>query len=99
LAKPRTNFYSDKRLASEDTLLAVEVSDSTLSFDRKRKMPLYAAAGVPELWILNLRNDVILVFRDPGKATYSTELTFARGQSLSVSAFPEVTFGVDELLV
>jgi Uma2 family endonuclease len=80
-------------------LLAVEVSDSTLSFDRKRKMPLYAAAGVPELWILNLRNDVILVFRDPGKTTYSTELTFYRGESLSVSAFPEVTFGVDELLV
>jgi Uma2 family endonuclease len=99
LAKPRGNFYSDKRLASEDTLLAVEVSDSTLSFDRKRKMPLYAAAGVPELWILNLRNDAILVFRDPGKTAYATQLTLSRGESLSVTAFPEVTFAVDELLV
>src|SRR5205085_263235 len=76
LAKPRSNFYSDKRLAWEDTLLVVEVSDSTLGYDRNRKMPLYAAAGVPELWIENLQNDMILVFRNPGGKMYSTSLTF-----------------------
>jgi Uma2 family endonuclease len=98
LAKPRANFYSDKRLSWEDTLLAVEISDSTLSFDRKRKMPLYAAAGVTELWIENLRNDVILVFRDPTPETYSSVHTFERGQSVSPAAFPDVPFNVGELL-
>jgi Uma2 family endonuclease len=98
LAKPRANFYSDKRLSWEDTLLAVEISDSTLSFDRNRKMRLYAAARVPELWIENLRNDVILVFRDPAPETYSSVQTFERGQVVSPSAFPEAQFTVEELL-
>ncbi len=98
LAKPRANFYSDKRLSWEDTLLAIEISDSSLSFDSNRKMPLYARAQVPELWIENLRNDVILVFRDPAPKTYLTCLTFHRGESFSAVAFPEVIFKVEELL-
>jgi Uma2 family endonuclease len=98
LAKPRANFYSDRRLSWEDTLLAIEISDSTLSFDRKRKMPLYAAAGVPELWIENLRNDVVLVFRDPTPQTYATSLTFERGQSFSPSAFPDLVLSIEDLL-
>jgi Uma2 family endonuclease len=98
LAKPREDYYSAKRISSEDTLLVIEVSDSTLRFDRNRKMPLYAKSGAPELWIENLREDVILVYRNPRAKTYSTALTFTRGQSISISAFPEVHFQVDELL-
>jgi Uma2 family endonuclease len=98
LARPRPDFYSDRRLSGEDTLLAIEISDSTLSFDRNRKMPLYAAAGVPELWIENLRDQVILVFREPGAKTYATSLTFRHGQSFSAVAFPELTFTVEDLL-
>jgi Uma2 family endonuclease len=98
LAKPRKNFYSDKRVSWEDSLLVVEISDSTLSYDRNRKVPLYAAAGVPELWIENLRNDVLIVFRNPAGKEYSTSLSLGRGESLSVIAFPDITFTVDELL-
>jgi Uma2 family endonuclease len=98
IARPRTDFYADKRLSSEHTLLAIEVSDTSLSFDRKRKMPLYAASGVPELWIENLQNDVVLVFRDPSAKTYSTCLTYKRGESLYPAAFPNLILKVEELL-
>ncbi|PYR98256.1 MAG: Uma2 family endonuclease [Acidobacteria bacterium] len=98
LAKPRADFYAEKWLSSEDTFLAIEVSDSTISYDRNRKMSLYARARVRELWIENLREGVILVFRDPRGNGYKTCLTFQRGQSFSPSAFPEVTFTVEELL-
>ena len=98
LARPREDFYSSKYIAPKDTFLAVEISDSTLRYDRNRKMPLYAKAGVPELWIENLQSDVILVYRDPGPTTYSTSLTLQRGESLTLAAFPEIAFRTDELL-
>ena len=98
LARPREDYYSSKHIAPEDIFLVIEVSDSTLRYDRNRKMPLYAKAGVPELWIEDLQTDIILVYRDPGPKTYSTSLTLHRGESVSIAAFPDIVFSVDELL-
>ena len=98
LARPRDDYYASERISPENTFLVVEVSDTTLRYDRNRKMPLYAKSGVSELWIENLQNDVILVYRDPGPKTYSTSLTVHRGESISLAAFPDVVFKVDELL-
>jgi Uma2 family endonuclease len=98
LARPRGDFYSGKAIAPEDTFLVIEVSDSTIRYDRNRKMPLYAKSGVPELWIENLQEGVILVYRDPGPETFATSLIVKRGESISIAAFPDVVFKVEELL-
>jgi len=60
-------------------------------------MPLYAKAGVRELWIENLQEDLILVYRNPGPEAFATSLVFERGQSLSMTAFPQIVFAADEL--
>ena len=98
LVRHRDDYYATKRLSPEDTLLVIEVSDTTLRYDRNRKMPLYAKSGVPEVWIEDLQGDLILVYRDPGPKTYSTYLVFRRGDSISLLAFPEIVFKVDDLL-
>ena len=98
LARPREDFYGSRRIVPADIFLVLEVSDTTLRYDRNRKMPLYAKWGVPELWIENLGNDAILVFRNPGPSGYSTALTLHRGESISLAEFPDTTFTVDELL-
>jgi Uma2 family endonuclease len=98
LARPRADYYAGKRISPEDTFLVIEISDTTVRYDRNRKMPLYAKSGVPELWIENLQEDVILVYRNPGPETFSTSLVFHRGESVSLTAFPEIVFTVDELL-
>jgi Uma2 family endonuclease len=98
LAPWRDDFYASKRLSAEHALLVIEISDTTIRYDCNRKMPLYAKAGVRELWIENLQDDVILVYRNPGAETFATSLTFKRGESLSLTAFPEIVFTVDELL-
>jgi Uma2 family endonuclease len=46
-------------------LLVVEIADTTLAFDRKRKGPLYAAAAIPEYWIVNLADRIVEVYREP----------------------------------
>ena len=98
LLKRRADYYTAKRLSAEDTYLVIEVSDTTFRYDRNRKLPLYAKYGVQEVWIEDLKKDVILVFRDLADSEYSTSLVFRPGDSISLSAFPDVLFKVEDLL-
>jgi Uma2 family endonuclease len=81
-------------------LLIVEVADSSLAQDRVTKTRIYAAAGIPEVWILNLRDDRVEVFRDPDPAarSYRTTRAAARGERLDLASFPDAGVAVDDLL-
>jgi len=98
LLKPRADFYSSRHPVGEDTCLVMEVSDTTLRYDRDRKVPLYAKSGVSEVWIEDLQANVILVFRNRAGERYSTSMAFHRGEQVSLAAFPEITFKVEDLL-
>ncbi|HME99475.1 MAG TPA: Uma2 family endonuclease [Terriglobia bacterium] len=76
----------------------METSESSLAFDRKIKLPRYALCGTLEVWIEDLRHDVILVFRELEKDAYKSSVTLHRGQSVSPLAFPDVQFKVEDLL-
>jgi Uma2 family endonuclease len=99
LLKPRADEYAGKKPFAEDALLVLEVAETTLKYDRDVKAPRYAAAGVPEVWIENLNEDVLLVYRDPAGRSYRTSLTLRRGDSVSVGALADVAFPVDQLLL
>jgi len=96
--KPQPDFYGSRRATPEDACLVIEVSDSSLAFDRRVKLPHYARTGVPELWIEDLRHKLLLVFRDPSNDSYQTSLTLRTGDTISPMAFPDVTFKVEDLL-
>jgi len=98
LLKPREDYYAEKHPSAEDTLLLLEVADSSLGFDLKVKIPLYATMGVLEVWVADLRSNVIRVFRSPEGRRYQTVLTFSAGETLSVPAFPDVVFNVSDLI-
>jgi Uma2 family endonuclease len=96
--KWQDDYYSSKRHTPEDTLFVVEVSDTTLRYDTKIKLPLYAVTGVPELWIENLKENVLLVCRNPSGRKYNTQLTLTRADAISPLAFPDVSFKIADLL-
>ena len=96
--KPRPDFYTSTRFTPEHAFFVVEISESSLAFDRKVKLPRYAASGAPEVWIEDLKHALLLVFRDLENDTYKTCLTLRRGETVSPSAFPDVTFKVEDLL-
>jgi Uma2 family endonuclease len=81
-------------------LLVVEVADSSLAQDRVTKRALYAAAGVREYWIVNLRDDRVEIFRapEPESRRFGETRIGRRGERLSLVAFPDVTVAVDDLL-
>jgi Uma2 family endonuclease len=90
--------YGGRHPKPEDVYLVIEVSDSSLRFDRSRKLPLYAKAGIPEVWIVNLRTRTIEVHTDPTFNGYSDAKTLKAGQIASPAAFPDVKISVADLL-
>jgi len=81
-------------------LLVVEVAESSLLQDRLSKAAIYAAAGIPEYWLVNLRDDCIEVFRAPEAATgrYASRSVAHRGTRLQLVAFPDASVLADDLL-
>ncbi len=64
-------------------LLIVEVADSSIQYDRRVKVPLYARSGVPEVWVVNLNEDVVEVYSQPQQGTYSLARKFRRGEEIA----------------
>jgi Uma2 family endonuclease len=81
-------------------LLVVEVADSSLKQDRLSKAAIYAAAGIPEYWIVNLRDEVVEVMRDPdpAQARYRAVRSTAHGERLELVALPGAVLDAAELL-
>ena len=94
--KPRDDFYRNGKPRPEDVLLLIEVSDSTLAFDRKRKISLYARRGIPEVWIVNLVDERVEMFADPSGA-YQTTATFSRGEEVQSRALAALRLDVSEI--
>jgi len=79
-------------------VLIVEVADSSLLHDRKRKARLYARAGIPEYWLLNLVDWCLEVFRDPKAGSYATRTILREGDSVAPRTRPEAEIPVADLL-
>ena len=71
---------------TRDAFLVVEISDTTLAYDRGRKLRKYARSGVPEYWIVNLRQDVIEVYRSPKGEEYLDQTVAEGGRSSGLAA-------------
>jgi Uma2 family endonuclease len=98
LVEPPRTRYGDAHPGPEDVLLIIEVADTTVEDDRLRKIPLYARAGIPETWLVNLPGEAVEVYRNPAPDGYRQVLAVRRGQSLAPLAFPDVTLAADEIL-
>ena len=82
----------------EDVLFLIEVSDSTLAYDRGMKLPLYARAGIREVWIVDLAGETIGGHTDPSGEGYRRADRLRRGQTLESISLPGLTPSVDEVL-
>ncbi|WP_019990265.1 Uma2 family endonuclease [Rudanella lutea] len=96
--RPRDDFYEAALPNPADVLLLIEVSEATLRFDKEVKLPLYAQSGIPEVWIINLKTPSVEVYTDPQEGGYGQLKTLKRGQNLTPTAFPLLTFGVSDLM-
>ncbi|MGB3849750.1 MAG: Uma2 family endonuclease [Tunicatimonas sp.] len=99
LLKPDPDFYATQAAQPEDVLLVIEVAHTTWGTDYEIKRPLYASAGIPELWLVNVNKHEIEVHRTPAPGTYKNISILQSGDTVAVPV-PGVnaTVTVDDLL-
>lgn len=96
LAGVPDNYASVPRPA--DVLLLVEVSLSTLSYDRNTKATLYAVSGIADYWIINLQNRTLEVRRQPGGGGYASLRIYRETDAVALLAAPNSPVRVSDLL-
>lgn len=97
LLRWRDDAYAAKRPTAGDVLLLVEVADSTLATDRAVKVPLYAEAGVEEVWVVNVDKGVIEVYANPIGGSYQRTDVLGRGSMLTLPGGLQGNISVGEV--
>ena len=98
LLKPREDFYAESHPLPPDVLLLIEVSDSTLGFDREIKRTLYAEAGILEFWLVNLTENTIECYSSPKNGSYRLVKIVGAGEIAASVTIENLTLEVDEIL-
>ena len=94
----RDRAYGRSLPTPEDTLLLIEVSDTTLAYDRNVKLPIYARAGIPEVWIVDVNGGRLERYTGPSGDLYRHAELVRSGESLASKTLPDLTLAVDDVL-
>lgn len=97
IAVVRRGSYADEHPVPADVRLLIEVADTTLTYDREVKIPLYARAGIPEVWLLDLQKRWVTVYREPSADGYRQMRRPLSSETLSPQQAPELVVRIDEL--
>lgn len=95
---PRDHRFRRVHPAPADVLLLIEVSDSTLRYDRDVKVPLYARHGIPEVWIVDLQNGELRTYRSPEGGGYIEQATTQKPGVMHIAALPGVVVDLAGIL-
>ena len=98
LLRWRNDFYKNSHPTPADVLLIIEVADSTVESDRSYKIPLYAKAGIPEAWIINLQDETIELYAEPAGGVYQVSKTFKRGEEAQAHTVADLRVEVADIL-
>jgi hypothetical protein len=98
LLKPAVDDYTTRHPGPEDVFLLVEVADTSLAFDRAEKLPAYGKAGGREVWIVNLSERTLEVYREPHFSGYASTAILRAGDKAQPLLFPDVAVDVANLL-
>ena len=98
LLRWRDDFYEGGHPGPGDVLLLIEVSDTTVAYDRSAKLSAYARAGIPEVWIVTRQDRRIEAYSEPVEGEYANVRYAGRGESIAPEAFPDVVLEVDRVI-
>lgn len=98
LLKARDDFYTSNLPMPQDVLLLIEVSDSTLEYDRGIKKTLYAEAGILEYWLVNLKENTVEVYTQPKNGSYRLSRILESGETIESTTVENLKLQIDEIL-
>jgi len=97
LLRWREDFYEQAHPGPEDILVVVEVADSTLAYDRERKLPLYARFAVAEVWLVDVAGRHLDVYRDPEDGAFTTRFRVHDLSCVDITALPGIELDLRSL--
>lgn len=98
IALVRRNNYAERHPGPADILLVVEVSDTTLQYDREVKLSLYARHGIPEVWLFDVNAGEMTIYRDPADGQFRRNTTPSNSEHILPLMLPEVRLALAEVL-
>jgi len=98
LLRPRADFYASAHPGPADVLLVVEVDDSSIGYDRDVKAFIYAHSGVPEYWLVDLNDSVLVRHLRPEGGAYRIVEPIASASSIVPSLLPDCLIAVADLI-
>ncbi|MDQ7063607.1 MAG: Uma2 family endonuclease [candidate division KSB1 bacterium] len=99
LLKFRDDFYVNNLPQPKDIILVIEIGEASIDHDKTSKLPLYAQAGIPEVWLIDLRNEIVEQYWEPLGNQYKRFKKFAIGDELAPMAFSECRLAVKGILL
>lgn len=95
LLKPRHDFYANAHPTPADVLLIIEVSETSVAYDRGIKLSLYARAGIPQVLVVNMPGEVIESYSKPADGGYQKFMRLQRGESVDIISLSNLSIPVD----
>ena len=95
--KWRDDFYAQVHPGPEDVLLIIEVSDTSLDYDRDVKLSMYARFGIPETWIANIQERSVEVYDQPSNGEYQRSRIVEFDEPLTLAAFDDVSLSISQV--
>jgi len=99
LLRPRDDFYVSEHPGPEDVQLLIEVADTSIDYDREDKIPVYARHGIPMVWLVDLAEECVEIYRSPAEGAYADTRTATDDESLQVESLPTLDLTPNEIFV
>ena len=97
IIKARDDYYKTSLPEPGDTLLVIEVADSSLAYDLNEKAPRYAKSMIPELWVVDLEAEFVRVFTRPEPSGYASERVMPRGSTIASESVASLCVEVNDI--
>lgn len=96
--KKREDSYRNGHPKANDVLVLMEISDQTLEFDKTKKFPVYGKFEIPEIWLVNLLNNLVEVYRQPIEGIYKNVKIYKLGEIVKSETISQLEIEVNKIL-
>jgi Uma2 family endonuclease len=93
----RDDFYAQAHPVADDVLLVIEVSDTTVEYDRDEKLPRYAQANIAEAWLIDVNNFTVEQYVQPRNGKYLVKTIVERGDTIAAQSVAALQIDVDRI--
>jgi Uma2 family endonuclease len=97
ILSPRDDYYAHALATPDDVLLLIEIADTSLDYDRDKKLPRYAAANISEVWIVDVNKQIVEQYTLPIQGEYTSLYKALHGHTATATKLPAVRLMIDQI--